>query len=608
MHHVRPVKGYLIEPPVKGPTAWWEGHHATNPCAIRLSADPRVFLGYRAGGWDDRYMLNDIEVWASHLGLAVLDERGEKVMCRLPLPIVHRELAYKLPQTKAAYDAFKAGPHGKDLCVLHDFRLWEDEGWVYCIYHEGMLDACYDCIARMTVGDFLAKIGRSIALAKEPIAKIKDEWRALWWKDAWQPAGVNGTERVYASTFNKNDIIFIRLADGSLKMIHRPVPDNAILDTRGKPYAPVTADGISAIGSVQGSVRPGYLDNSHIGNNGIPTRAKIGEVEVYFDITHGVQNYRITENVEGGGWDLVYRPYLRLMSYETGEMLYYSDQPVLGDEHPWVAYSRDGAWVKTLSHLRAVLFAGGHVPADAKKTGLDDEFIGYTGVGDTAVAMFRFTLRELLPKQVIADIASRGKKIGITSRPCEQKLDEAVCGWQWSVRNAASGMELEIVRRLGAEVNARPVVRRAGCFDADGLSIAPKAVRRIAGLGWVVIYTGWRWEGEGSKRKTVSGYGVLLLDAENPERVLYRSEKPLEGKTFTQRGWVAPGSACDASVLLAQAEELIPPGVQREVKYLYQYQPLHREMIRWLKDKSEAAKPAASKSKLAPRRPALAKK
>ncbi len=40
----------LIEPLKSGFTASWEGHHATTPCSIRFKEDPRVFLGYRAGG------------------------------------------------------------------------------------------------------------------------------------------------------------------------------------------------------------------------------------------------------------------------------------------------------------------------------------------------------------------------------------------------------------------------------------------------------------------------------------------------------------------------------------------------------------------------------
>ena len=71
--------GYLIEPRTEKPTAFWEGHHATNPSSIRLSCDPRVFLGYRAGGWDDSHHQGAVQIWGSHLGLAVLSPDG----CRL---------------------------------------------------------------------------------------------------------------------------------------------------------------------------------------------------------------------------------------------------------------------------------------------------------------------------------------------------------------------------------------------------------------------------------------------------------------------------------------------------------------------------------------------
>ena len=91
--------GYLIEPIPVGNQNAWEGHHATNPTAIRLSGDRRVFLGYRAGGSEDHYCLNGKSVWGSHLGLAVLDARGERVTYRFPLPIFTLRTGLSLPQT-----------------------------------------------------------------------------------------------------------------------------------------------------------------------------------------------------------------------------------------------------------------------------------------------------------------------------------------------------------------------------------------------------------------------------------------------------------------------------------------------------------------------------
>jgi predicted GH43/DUF377 family glycosyl hydrolase len=566
--HATAVPGFLIEPLTSGPTAFWEGHHTTNPCAIRLSGDPRVFLGYRAGGTEDFFRIKGWDVWRSHLGMAVLNDAGDKVVCRLSLPIFEKELDFPLPQTEAEFEVFKRGPHGDEITVLHDFRLWEDDGWLYCIYHEGAVDSCFDCIVRMRTTEFLAKIERSIGLASRPVGEIRDEWRALWWAGGvWQPAGVNGTNRIYPSSLQKNDIVFIRLADGGLRMLHRPVPDIAILDTKGKTFASATTDGITEIGSVQSSIRPGRADNSHIGNNGLPTRARIGDVDVYVDVVHGVLNQRIADAREPG-WDLEYRAYFRVLDYATGDLLYYSEEPIFPNDEMWRAYTRDGAWVKKLPHLRSVMFAGGQVPANPKKIGLDDTFHAYLGVGDTAVALAKFTPRQLLPEKVVADIQER-KSSAPSDTECAIELDERVCGWRWTLRNSPSDARIQIVRRLDAigETNAREIYGRPGYFDTDGLALEPDGVRRLNDLGWVAVYRGWR-RGE-------SGYGLLLLDRENPERIFYRSVEPVEG--------------ADVADVLRRAEDLIPEKVRRELRFIYQHQPMRREMILWLTEKAKAA-------------------
>ena len=38
-----------------------------------MSGDPRVFLGYRAGGTEDFFRIKGWDVWRSHLGVAVLN-------------------------------------------------------------------------------------------------------------------------------------------------------------------------------------------------------------------------------------------------------------------------------------------------------------------------------------------------------------------------------------------------------------------------------------------------------------------------------------------------------------------------------------------------------
>ena len=570
-----PQPGFLVEPLPDGPTAFWEGHHTTNPAAIRLSCDPRVFLAYRAGGFDDRYRIPNWDVWASHMGMAILDNRGERIVHRLPLPLMTIERVVPLPQTEEEFAQFKKGPDGERIMVLHDFRLWEDDGWLYCIYHEGALDSCFDCIVRMRVTEFLEKIGRSLTLAKRPIAEMRKAWRTLWWAaGVWQPAGVNGTNRIYPSALQKNDIVFIRLADGGLRMLHRPVPDIAILDTHGHTFAPATADGITTMGSVQSSIRPGRADNSHIGNNAFPTRARIGNVDVYVDVIHGVQNYHISE-AQGAGWDLEYRAYLRVLDYATGDLLYYSEEPIFENDAVWRAYTRDGAWVSKLPHLRSVMFAGGQLPANPRKIGLDDKFYAYIGVGDTAVALASFTLRQLLPDAVIADIQSR-QRPAIPTVECASELDERVGGWRWTLRNASCGGRMQIVRLLDAtgETNAREIYGRPGYFDAGGVMLEPDGVRRLGKLGWIAVYRGWRWIKRRGKRSAHVGYGLLLLDRENPERILYRSVEPVAGK----------GTAD----LLRRAEKLIPEKVHRELRFIYRHQPMRREMILWLNEKAQA--------------------
>lgn len=557
----RPLDGYLIEPLVDGPTAFWEGHHATNPSAIRLSCDDRVFLGYRAGGWDDRYMLEQTEVWGSHLGMAILNATGNEVTCRLPLPIMTIARDYDLPQTPEEYVEFKAGPHADKVSVLHDFRLWEDGEWIHCIFHEGQVYFCDDCIVRMKTADFLAKIKRSIELADQPVDDIRDEWRSLWWADgAWQPCGINGSNKIYGSPIGKNDIVFFRTLNGALKMVHRPIPDNYILDTGGCTYCPSTDDGVLKIGTVQQSVRPGYFDNSHIGNNGMPSRAKIGDRDVYIDVIHSVQNHSITNQSPEKQWDLEYMATFRVLDAETGDQLYYSAGPIFETDEQWKAFCREGAWVSKLDHLRSVMFVGGQCPADPAKTGLDDRWYGYVGVGDTAIALSEFTLRDLIPEAAIEEIASGVDRPG-------QPLDVAangqllgiIEGWEFGILNNSRTRRIEIIRtlKMSGETTTRVVNLRPGRIDAYAMWVEKDAVSFDESLGWIV------------KTKLQSApdslpvEGVLIFDKENPERIFYRSE---------------------------EAGPEIPEPVRQEIAYIYKNQPMARDGIKWLKCKADAAR------------------
>lgn len=585
--------GYVIEPLPSGPTAHWEGHHATNPCCVRFAADPRVFLGYRAGGSADYFAVDIHDVWASHLGLAVMDARGETVVHRLPLPIMTIEREVALPQDKAEYEAWIAGSHRSTVVVLHDFRFWEDGGWLYVIYHEGTVSQVFDCIVRMPVQAFLDRVARSIELAAQPADAIRDEWRRLWWSPGvWEPAGVNGTNRIYPSWANKNDIVFIRLLDGSLRMLHRPCPDVSIVDTHGRTCCQATPDGIAEIGTVQASIRPGYTDNSHIGNNGTPIRAMVGDVPVFVDVVHGVHNRTLTQQ-DGEGWRLFYLPYLRLLDAATGECLYWSTEPLLEGDETWREYVELGEWVRNLAHLEGVMFAGGQVEAEAGRNGLDDTFHFYTGAGDTAVARASFRLRDVLPAEVVEDIQARpahATGTPVVPPPVEVSLADDLYGWSWRLEGKLPDRALRIRRELrlpgGLEAARRPVVGRPGFFDADGLLLETNSVLKEAGLGWIVAYRGIRWEGEGDQRRTLSGIGLLVLDRENPERVLYRSAEPVDECVFGEPGWTVGANPVEPADALGRALALIPVGVRNEIERLYARHPMATDMARWLRIKS----------------------
>lgn len=213
--HARKISGYLVEPLQDGHWAGWQNHHATNPCCVRLSGDARVFLGYRAGGQADYYNIAGTDVWGSHLGLAILGEHGEQIVHRLPLPIMTIERDVALPQTAEEYDAYETGPDRDRIVLLHDFRFWEDRGWLHVIHHEASIVRVFDCIVRMKVETFLAKIETSLALLGSPQEELREAWRRIWWASGvWQPCGVGGTSRIYSSEATKNDIVFMRLKTG----------------------------------------------------------------------------------------------------------------------------------------------------------------------------------------------------------------------------------------------------------------------------------------------------------------------------------------------------------------------------------------------------------
>ena len=590
--------GYLIEPAATGPATSWEGHHATNPSAIRLSADPRVFLGYRAGGSADRFCNNGVTVWRSHLGLAVLDSRGDSVLHRFPLPIFDLRTGIALPQTVEQFAAYQAGPHRDRVVVLHDFRFWEDQGWLYVIYHEGSVTNVWDCVVRMPVKDFLTRVAHSVRLtgAGQPGAfaggaAFEASWSAIWWEEGvWQPCGVDGTNRIYPSEMTKNDIVYLRLDDGSLMMYHRPVPDIALVRTAGGPFPGTTADGITEVGTLQSCIRPGYRDNSHIGNNSVPVPVQVGNTRVAMDVVHGVFNQALVDPTVRQKWKLEYYPYLRLLDTRTGQCLYYSRDPMLEYDGVWDEHARHGTWISELAHLDGVMFAGGQVAVDAGRTGLDDLFRLYTGVGDTAVATADFRLRELIPEPVVADIQSmeQHRRHPVAAIPENRyPLPERCSGWSWSIGNDPDSRSLTIRRELdGGEHAKRLITPRPGFFDADALLFDGFSVASYPDLGWMVQYRGARWDD--APRRTTYGSGILLLDRENPERVLYRSEVPLQGSERHEDGWQFFHDA----VAVRMCAVLVPNAVACEVRRTYERRPLPSDMTRWLLRKAELPAPA----------------
>jgi len=84
-----------------------------------------------------------------------------------------------------------------------------------------------------------------------------------------------------------------------------------------------------------------------------------------------------------------------------------------------------------------------------------------------------------------------------------------------------------------------------------------------------------------------------VLDKENPERILYRSTEPVEGKVTEEAGWTAGVSSNKYAELLEKIEDLIPEKVMFEIKrinYLVDKGLLlvgsHSQMVIWQRQKS----------------------
>ncbi len=567
------IEGYVLKPEFDRDGLTWQSHHVTNPAVIRMKGERRVFLGYRAGGDRDHYCIRETDVMSSSLGLAVLDETAANVICRFPLPIMRIARKFPLPQSPEQYDTY-CSEHGEEIAVMHDFRLYELDGYLYVIYHDGTINQAFDCIKRMKSSLFLEKVAESIELSKYSASELKEKWAELWWRDSvWETAGVDGSRLLFPTVEGrssmKTDVIYFLLQTGEIQLMRRPVPDVSVLPTDHTLCGKRTIDGDQDFGVLEQCVRPGFFDNSHIGPNGMPTLAYIGTRAVYIDVCHGVNNPSLGKEEEFR-WDMVYSPFFRVKDAQSGELLYYSDNPIIDPEsHIWEEYTRHGRWIQAIPHCY-IAFAGGQTERVQGRNSENDLFTFFSGVGDTAIVRAEFTIRGLLPPDVLTDIQVQKSHRELRSEipgACYE-FPHPILGWNWKIEQNTVDGGLSVVRNYlfpqGADTAVRPIRVRPGYFDADMMLFDGESVGYEDSLGYYVLYQGVRWSEENLIRKTVSGWGVLVLDKENPERILYRSSEPLS-EPMTEDGFFIPARQPAPKDLLNHIKQLIPQQVQFEI-------------------------------------------
>lgn len=559
--------GYVLEPLYDRDGSRWQSHHVTNPTLLRLEGESRIYLGYRAGGDRDHYVIGQTDCFSSALGLAVLDE-FESVKYRFPLPIFAIRRDFSLPQSPDEYPGF-IRKHGTDLCVLHDFRFFAHEGYLYLIYHDGTVDRAYDCVRKMPTEDFRRRIDLSIGLCGRPTDEIAEQWASLWPIDAWEPCGAQ--DRLFFPTVQgesptKTDIVFWPL-DHQLQMMHRPLPDVAVVPV-SEPRGVQTPDGDVEFGVLEQCIRPGFFDNSHIGPNGMPSKARIGDVDVYIDICHGVHNEALTQNMPYT-FKMTYSPFFRIKNAKNGDLLYYSELPILDpDDSKWSEYTRNGRWVQALPH-EYIVFVGGQIERYPGKNTEDDPFVFFAGVGDTAIAKGEFTIRDLTPSDVLRDISLIPEHmtwpVSMPSR--SQRIDEKIAGWNWQIGHDESKRTLVITRSLmfpdGVSKSTRIIPKRPGYFDADLLTL--QSVIRVESLGYCVLYSGVCWSQEGDRNVSRIGQGLLVLDDQNLERVWYRSSESL-CPVETLPGYVVGDSVPLPSYTAQDLTRIIPAQMLFEIE------------------------------------------
>jgi hypothetical protein len=175
------------------------------------------------------------------------------------------------------------------------------------------------------------------------------------------------------------------------------------------------------------------------------------------------------------------------------------------------------------------------------------------------------------------------------------EFPEELCGWKWNIQNDISRRCITIIRQLstpgGTETAKRPIYTVPGGFDPDLIAFDGKSVRYIEGIGWVLVYAGAKWQEENGRKTSLTSYGIIILDRENPERVLYRSTEPVSGIIEECEGWKISGSSVKASMLLDEVKMHIPERVIFEIKRMYELIDAGKcwrsHMTAWLKNKAK---------------------
>ena len=129
-----------------------------------------------------------------------------------------------------------------------------------------------------------------------------------------------------------------------------------------------------------------------------------------------------------------------------------------------------------------------------------------------------------------------------------------------------------------------------GSFDADAIIFDGKSICHFEDIGWVLFYKGVRWDVVDGQKISMIGYGLLVLDETNPEKILYRSTEPLDGIATEVKGWNVGESHNDQSLFFQKAAEFIPELLISRLKrriYLKKKRLLFgSQMVAWQQQKS----------------------